>query len=190
MPNGNKNIHNRDTIRAERQLLKQQLKTSVNAEEILMIKMKLGITTMQELLGDKYPIRICMHCGRRAYNSSDLVKFKPDSKSRHGHRNECVSCTDTKDRVCMVCNRLEPATTSRNHSFFYWTGNSPSRVCKVCLGTHEEVFGKPYRITKKSPSVTIDGIYYSTIAEASRSLQIPYSTIRNNLMKGIYHGKC
>jgi len=187
-------IKRRDkTLRKELQSIN---KLSARALEIRKI---LGLATMQELLGDKYPIRICKYCGKRAYSKDDLWDFQYSITSKHQHNNCCTSCIKLREldksinivglhsmlnlpKQCLVCRRPEVGTGSR--SWFI----RKSKVCKYCLGTHEETFGYPIKLPKPKP-LAYQGTPIVSYVQLAELVGIPYRKTRylllQNQIKGV-----
>jgi hypothetical protein len=77
------------TAKKLRKELKELPKGSPRAIEIRKL---LGISTLSDLLGEAMPIRVCRHCGKRAYTKNDLWEFKYNKHAKHNHSNCCTDC--------------------------------------------------------------------------------------------------
>lgn len=157
--------------------------------EAIEIRKLLGIATIQDLLGSKYPIRVCKHCGKRAYSTSELWQFTFSKTSKYNYRNCCTDCTKLKaldkriqivgphcplvfPKRCTICNRSD--STTGNRSWFI----KSALVCKSCLGTHEEVFGLPVPLKEPRRNLLYLGETYNTIQELAQAMHLPYHEVR------------
>lgn len=177
--------------------LRRELHTlDKDSDRALEIRKLLGIATLKDLLGDKYPKRICRHCGKKAYDSVDLLEFSSNSGSKHSRDNCCKSCASIinlqplvtivgpysnlpKQSKCDICGRIDSGTGIRS-----WFLTSAS-VCKHCLGTHEEMFGYPLKLRQPIP-LAYKGIPFTSYIELGELLGIPsrkarYLLITNQL---------
>lgn len=175
----------REKLRAEKkqnlELRKELSSIPKDSPRATEIRKLLGIATLQDILGDKYPKRICKHCGKRAYNDLDLLGFK--------HNTCCLACSIvpdkskivglhsliTKQQVCEVCAR--PNSGIGRRSWF----THGAKVCKSCLGTHIEMFGYPLKLDIPKP-LAYQGITFTTYTELAKLLDLPYTIARYRLI--------
>lgn len=182
----------RDRLLADKkeklELHKELAKEDKDSPRAIEIRKLLGISTLKDILGDKLPKRICKHCGKRAYTDVDLQEFKYSATSKYNRANCCKDC-DTllgvyplgtivgpycllvERQTCEICNRTNNGIGSRS-----WFLNS-ARICKHCLGTHEEVFGHPLALAEPKP-LAYQGLPFNTYVELSLLLDLPYKKAR------------
>lgn len=174
----------KEKIELRRELAKED-KDSPRAIEIRKL---LGISTLKDMLGDKYPKRICKHCGKRGYTDVDLQEFKYSATGKYNRANCCNDCNTllsvypigtivgpycllVEQQSCEVCGRNNNSIGSRSWFLRY------AKVCKHCLGTHEEMFGHPLELTNPIP-LEYQGVPFHTYIELSLLLDIPYKKAR------------
>lgn len=178
----------REKLRADRSLLKELNELDKNSPRAIEIRKQLGISTLKDLLGDKLPKRICKHCGKRAYTDIDLQEFKYSALSKYNRANCCNDCNRilgiypngtivgphcplVEQQICEVCGRTNNGIGSRS---WFLKG---AKVCKHCLGTHEEMFGSPLVLTPAKP-LAYQGIPFNTYTELGILLDLPYRKAR------------
>lgn len=172
--------HIRARFRARKKMAKKLKLADTTPEEKLNIKKELGMITLRELLGDKYPIKSCKFCGKRAYTELELYDFLPD-------RNLCKSCRNIRQQhpevqIVGTYSKWRPVHTctqcgETNPLFFYKVAGKKSSLCKCCYGSHKSVYGKPMK-SKSTIPITIGDTEYPSIAEAGRVLELPYNEVR------------
>lgn len=166
-------------------LLKKELRSlEADSARAIEIRKELGTATLKDILGDKYPIRVCRHCGKRAFTESDLWAFVYSKSSRYQRDNCCTDCNSLLAKVpgvkiigehcllptiktCVRCGRKDD--TKGHRSWFL----SRATVCKECLGTHSNAFGFPLEI-ETPPTYTHNGKEYGSIQSLANALGLSY----------------
>ena len=178
-------------IKRENLALRRELasvgKDTTRAQEL---RRELGISTLRDILGDKYPIRVCRHCGKRAYSDKDLWAFVEKREAKYDRDNCCVECKALLSstpgvkivgeycnlvikKQCVKCKRQELPTKGTRSWFL-----PRATACKECLGTHSDAFGYPLQIDDPQIIYTWHGLQYPSVRALSDGMGLSYYATR------------
>lgn len=183
--------------RQKLELRKELTKEDKDSARAIEIRKILGIATLKDILGDKYPKRVCKHCGRRAYTEEDLLRFIYSTKAPYNHKNCCKDCESIIKyypvgtivgehrrlkivyKTCSMCGESHKTSSG----VFGVSNHKYDDVCRVCLGTHVLLFGKATPTDSTSIPIVVHNtldktiVEYRSIREASEASGVPISTV-------------
>lgn len=177
-------------LRQNKKLQAQLDKTIGDSEEAIMLRKELGTSTLKDILGDRYPIRVCRHCGRRAYSDNDLWAFVEKREAKYDRDNCCTDCKVLLSnspgvkivgeyceliykKQCVKCKRQELPTKGERSWFL-----PRATICKECLGTHSNAFGYPLKIDDPLIIYTWHGLQYLSVRALSDGMNLSYYATR------------